>query len=139
MSLIFRTSPFLEKAREYRIDSIRATFSLIITIYFNHISHSSIPYHPHVSACTLEMIIQSFLHPRVNSKLLHIFGISCGFETLYTSGDIFFFYLFFSNDFVFSLPSFLLHPLFFFLFIQRIHRCGYTKLERYYFCLHVNE
>lgn len=68
---------------------------------------------------------------------IHIFGISYSFET-YISGDIFFFfYLFFRMISFFPLlPS--SFAIFFFLFIQRIHRCGYTKLERYYFCLHVN-
>lgn len=72
--------------------------------------------------------------PRVDSKLLLFFGILMRFSRLRFPAIYFFFY----NDFVSSLPSLFIRYFFFFLFIQRIHRCGYTKLERYYFCLHVN-
>lgn len=58
---------------------------------------------------------------------------SCGFRDLDFRRYIFFFIMI---SFLPFLPS--SSAIFFFLFIQRIHRCGYTKLERYYFCLHVN-
>lgn len=92
----------------------------------------------------LEMIIYRVSSPTSRfSKLLHLFSALSYSRSSYIFPAIFFvfsffFYLFFFFQMI-SLSPFLHFAIFFlFLFIQRIHRCGYTKLERYYFCLHVN-
>lgn len=153
ISNFFQTSPFfLEKAREYRIDSIRATifldyiYLIYLNSYFSSFSHLIVVHHhPHVSSMhPSKWLSIEFPPPRVDfrnyftySRHSHIRDLLIYFRR-YFLFFLFFFYLFFFFQMI-SLFPFLHFAIFFlFLFIQRIHRCGYTKLERYYFCLHVN-
>lgn len=122
ISNFFQTSPFfLEKAREYRIDSIRATifldyiYLIYLNSYFSSFSHLIVVHHhPHVSSMhPSKWLSIEFPPPRVDfrnyftySRHSHIRDLLIYFRRYFLFFLFFLSFFLFSNDFPFPPPSF---------------------------------